>query len=67
MGDTKLGKNLKEARTKLELTQKQVAEKAEVNTNWYARIERGEENASLETLKKLAKILKVKVSDLIPF
>ena len=67
MGDTKLGQNLKEARLKFNLTQKQVADKAEVHVNWYARLERGEENASLETLKKLAKIFKVKVADLIPF
>jgi transcriptional regulator with XRE-family HTH domain len=67
MGDTKIGQNLKEARLKLNLTQKQIAEKAEVNTNWYARLERGEENASLKTLKKFAAILKVKVSNLIPF
>lgn len=67
MGNTKIGQNLKEARLKLNLTQKQVADKAEVHVNWYARLERGEENASLETLKKLATILKVRVSDLIPF
>ena len=67
MGDTKIGKNLKSARLKAKLTQKQLAEKAGVNTNWYARLERGEENASIDTLKSLAEALKVKVSDIIPF
>lgn len=62
MGDTKLGKKLKEAREKLKLTQKQVAEKAGVTTNWYARFERGEENASQETRDTILKILKIKVS-----
>lgn len=62
MGDTKLGKKLKEAREKLRLTQKQVAEKAGVTTNWYARFERGEENASQDTRDSILKILKIQVS-----
>lgn len=62
MGDTKLGKKLREAREKLKLTQKQVAEKAGVTANWYARFERGEENASQETRDTILKILKIKVS-----
>lgn len=62
MGDRKLGKTIKEARLKLGLTQKQVAEKAGVSTNWYARFERGEENASQETRDIILKILKIKVS-----
>ena len=61
MGNKALGKNLKEARLKLELTQKEVAEKAEVSTNWYARLERGEENVSQTTLEIIFKILKLKM------
>lgn len=61
MGDKQLGKKLKEAREKLKLTQKQVAEKAGVTTNWYARFERGEENALQETHDAILKILKIKV------
>lgn len=63
----KIGKNLKKARLNTKMTQKQVAEKAGINTNFYARIERDEENPSLEVLKNLAKILKVKSSDILPF
>jgi len=62
MGDKKLGKTVKEAREKLGLTQKQIAEKAGVSTNWYARFERGEENASQDTRDTILKILKIKVS-----
>jgi len=62
MGDRKLGKTVKEAREKLGFTQKQVAEKARVSTNWYARFERGEENASQDTRDIILKILKVKIS-----
>lgn len=61
MGGSKLSKTLKEARLKLKLTQKQVAEKAGVNSNWYSRLERGEEKASLETIKTIFKVLKLKM------
>jgi len=57
----KLGKTVKEEREKLELTQKQVAEKAGVNANWFARFERGEETASLQTIKDIFKVLKLKM------
>lgn len=64
---TKIGKNLKKARLKAKLTQKRVAELADLHVNYYARVERDEENPSLEILKKLTKILKVKSSDILPF
>lgn len=64
---TKIGKNLKTARLNAKLTQKHVAERVGVHVNYYARIERDEENPSLEILKKLTKILKVKSSDILPF
>lgn len=62
MGDRTLGKAIKEARKKLGLTQKEVAEKAGVSTNWFARFERGEENASQDTRATILKILKIKIS-----
>lgn len=58
---------LKKARLKAKFTQKELAEKVGVHVNYYARIERGEENPSLETLKKLTKILKIKSSDILSF
>ncbi len=42
------------------MTQAQVAEKAGMNTNYYAVIERGEINPSYETLKKIAEALDIK-------
>jgi transcriptional regulator with XRE-family HTH domain len=42
-----LGKNIKKARKKADLTQAEVAEKAEIHVNYFARIERGEENHRL--------------------
>lgn len=62
-----LGKNIKKARNKAGLTQAQTAEKADIHTNYFARIERGEENPSYEILEKIAKALKIKSSDILPF
>lgn len=62
-----IGKNIKKAREKLGLTQAEVAEKAGINVNYYARIERGEARASYDTLKAVFKTLQVKSSDIFPF
>lgn len=67
MSDSQIGDNLKKARLKVGLTQNEVAEKAGINVNHYARLERGEVTASLRTLKNLLKILKVKSKDVLPF
>ncbi len=48
----KFGKNIRIVRSKMGLTQKQVADKAKMHVNYYARIERGEENPSYEALEK---------------
>ncbi len=61
------GKNLRVARDKTKLTQKQVADKAGVHVNYYARIERGEENPSYEALEKIIKALRIKSSQVFPF
>lgn len=63
----KLGKNIKKARKKTGLTQEQVAEKAGIHVSYVSRIERGKVNPSYEILESLAKILKVKSSDFLPF
>ncbi|MBI3341715.1 helix-turn-helix transcriptional regulator [Candidatus Curtissbacteria bacterium] len=67
MTNSQIGENLKKARLKVGLTQSGVAEKAGINVNHYARLERGEVTASLKTLKNLLKILKVKSKDVLPF
>ena len=60
-----LGDKLKKYREQAGLTQIQVAEAAELNANYYARIERGEENPSFEKLQKIMKALGVKSFDLL--
>lgn len=67
MGSKELGKNIKKARTKAGLTQAQVAEKAGIHFNYYARVERGEVNPSVDIVENIAKALKVKSSDILPF
>lgn len=62
-----IGKNIKKARNKSGLTQADVATKAGIHVNYYARIERGETGASLDTIKVILKILKVKSSEVFPF
>ena len=62
-----MGNNLKQARERLNLTQAEVAGKANINSNFYARIERGEEQLSLDSLYFLCKALKLKSSDILPF
>ncbi len=64
---TKLGENIKKIRLQAKLTQKQVADKADMNVNYFARIERGEENLTFEVLEKIVKALKVKSSEIMPF
>lgn len=62
-----IGKNIKKAREKAGLTQEQVAEKAGVHVSYYSRIERGVVNPSIEVIENIARVLKVKSSDILPF
>jgi len=61
MGDKAFGKKLKEGREKLNLTQEQVAKKIGISANWYARVERGTDDAAQDTREALIKLLKIKV------
>jgi len=67
MAPNKIGKKLKDARKKLGLKQFDVAEKANISVNYYARIERNEENPTLETLERVLKALKLKSSEVLTF
>ena len=67
MSPQKIGKKLKEVRLKLGLKQSDVAKKADISVNYYSRIERDEENPTIETLERITKVLKVKSSDILPF
>lgn len=62
-----LGDKIKTVREKAKLTQAEVARDADIHVNYLSRIERGEENPTTEVLQKLAKALKVKSSEILPF
>ena len=63
----KVAKRLKALRNDLHLTQADIAEKAKMSTNYYAKIERGEVRPSVDIYERLAKALKVTASDIFPF
>ena len=58
---------IKLLRLKNNMTQSELAIKAGLNPNSYAKIERGERSPSVKTIEKLAKVLGVKSSDIFPF
>ena len=57
-----LANKLREAREKKKLTQVEVAKKADLNTNYYAVIERGEVNPKVETLIRILEALGIKLT-----
>lgn len=63
----KIGEKIKQARQQKGATQAEVAEKAGLNTNYYARIERGDATATIEAVQKIAKALDVTSADILPF
>lgn len=63
----KVAKRLKSLRNDRHLTQAEIAEKAKMSTNYYAKIERGEVRPSVDIYERLAKALKVTSSDIFPF
>lgn len=60
-----LGEKLRHAREIARLTQAEVATKAGVHVNYYARMERGEENPSFEKLRSVMKVLQIKSLDML--
>ncbi len=60
-----LGRNIAQARQRKGLTQAQLAERLEVNTETISRFERGFTLPSLETLDRLATTLQVRMGGLL--
>lgn len=56
-----MGEKMKEAREKAGLTQKQLAGLAILDPNYYATVERGEENISFTRLTRVEKVLGIKI------
>lgn len=56
---------VKELRIKNKLTQEQMAFEIDISTSYLGMIERGERNISLKNIYKIAKLFKMKPSDLL--
>jgi len=52
-------------RKKAGLSQEELAEKADFTRNYIGDIERGDKKPTIETLAKIAKVLKCRVRDLV--
>ena len=59
-----LGKEIRVRRKRAGLTQEKLAERAQMHPNYLGRVERGEETASVEALRKIADGVGVPISDL---
>lgn len=62
-----LGKRVKALREKKGLTQEELEEKTGINTKYISAIERGNKNATIKTLEKIAKGLDVELYELFLF
>jgi DNA-binding XRE family transcriptional regulator len=62
---TVVGENIKYYRTKLGMTQVELAEQAGINRSYLASLERGRRNTTLKTVEALAKALGVSTSELV--
>ena len=65
--DHKLGRYIQKIRQSKNITQEKLAEKIGTSQTWIAYIETGRNRPNLKMLEKIAKVLGVKVKDLIPF
>ena len=64
---TLIGKRIKELRRSKYLSQEQLAEKADINSKYLSRMERGTENPTLDMLMKLSNALEVEMWEMFDF
>ncbi|MBI5625280.1 MAG: helix-turn-helix transcriptional regulator [Elusimicrobia bacterium] len=67
MGDLyrEIGVRVRHERLRLGWTQEELAEKSDLHPAYVGQIERGEKKISIETLRRLAKAVSVRMSDLL--
>lgn len=63
----KVGKKIAEIRKKRDVTQEELAAMAKLNRAYVGYIERGERNPSIQTIEKIADVLKVEIHELFYF
>ncbi len=61
----RLGESIIVARNKKKLSQEQVALLSDIDRTYLARIEEGKANPSIKILSKIARILKMRIDELI--
>ena len=61
-----IGDRIKQARVKAKLTQKDLAEKIGSSPSWIFLIEDGQQNAQINSLRKVAEALGVSIHSLLP-
>lgn len=59
-----LGRRIRRLRKRSDISQEKLAEKAGIHRTYMGKIERGESNPPLHTVSKIAKALKISLSDL---
>ncbi|MBQ3237157.1 MAG: helix-turn-helix transcriptional regulator [Oscillospiraceae bacterium] len=62
---TKIGKNIKSNRTKLGITQEELAEKINVTRQAVSNWENGKTEPDIETLTKIAQIFDISIDELV--
>lgn len=63
----KIASRLKELRLQKDFTQSALAHKAGINANTYAKIERGEQSATVAMLATIANALEVELEEIFKF
>ncbi len=61
-----ISKNIKKYRALSGLTQVEIAKLANMNSNYYSKIERGDISPSVDALIRIIKVLKVDYTDILP-
>ena len=61
----KFGQKVREERARLGLSQEELAGRAGVHRTYIGMIERAEKNITLENIEKIAKALKIDISELL--
>lgn len=62
----KIGKKIREIREEQNISQEECAALAQLGRTYFGRVERGEQNISIQNLIKIAFVLQVEVGDIIP-
>lgn len=64
---TKFGKKIRSERQKLEISQEELAFRANLHRTYIGMVERGEKNVTLLNIEKIAKALSLNIKDLFNF